>query len=515
MAQKIRKCVFPIAGTAVSSQRTLNMQDRMSEMRLIVDKSIIEFAVEEARAAGIEEFIFVTCAEKSGLEEQIEFVIDAAQESQLSPGEAVFIRQPKRLGIGNAIQHARYMIGDEPFAVLIPNLLVKSDSEGALSEMVSEWGIAGAEGIVPELLIGKAELQDSADIVRFGVIEHSPDGSLARVLEKPVAHETTSQSVAFGRWIASPALYGELDKASTGSGQFTDAVNGLLKKGMARSVPLSGKFYDLRKKQDFVKATVEYALDQPEVSEIVTHAHYNFMDRGVRTLRSEQLSRRYADLVPMALLTQVLESDFVDQAALVSSFGADSVVLLHMVSRINPDVPILFLETGMLFPETISYQKELSALLGLTDIRIIRPDPEESFIEDPDNLLYQGNSDACCNLRKTQPLRRALTEFDAWITGRKRFQSATRKFLPLFEEDIKGLIKVNPLANWEARDLKAYFARHDLPPHPLVAKGYPSIGCAPCTTKVAPGEDPRSGRWRGEEKVECGIHFVDGQIVRQ
>jgi phosphoadenosine phosphosulfate reductase len=114
-------------------------------------------------------------------------------------------------------------------------------------------------------------------------------------------------------------------------------------------------------------------------------------------------------------------------------------------------------------------------------------------------------------LRKTRPLERALAEFDGWITGRKRFQGGARVDLDLFEGEASGRIKVNPLAHWDARAVAAYLDRHALPRHPLVARGFASIGCAPCTGPVAEGEDPRAGRWRGQEKTECGIHVVDGQ----
>ncbi len=201
--------------------------------------------------------------------------------------------------------------------------------------------------------------------------------------------------------------------------------------------------------------------------------------------------------------------------ALVSSFGAESVVLLHMVAVIDKATPVLFIDTQMLFTETLVYQAELSERLGLKNVQIIRAAQAEIDRVDPYGALHLGNTDACCALRKTAPLQNALSGFDGWITGRKRFQSGTRATLEFFEvEDGTGRIKVNPLAHWAPEDVRAYMEENRLPRHPMVARGYPSIGCAPCTSPVKEGEDPRAGRWRDQQKEECGIHIVDGKIVR-
>ena len=125
-----------------------------------------------------------------------------------------------------------------------------------------------------------------------------------------------------------------------------------------------------------------------------------------------------------------------------------------------------------------------------------------------------NDTNACCHLRKTRPLQNALDGYEAWITGRKRFQAATRAEMPVFENEGGKRLKVNPLATWDSTDISAYIDAHDLPRHPLVARGYPSVGCAPCTHPVAPGQDPRSGRWAGQDKVECGIRFENGKFVR-
>ena len=197
----------------------------------------------------------------------------------------------------------------------------------------------------------------------------------------------------------------------------------------------------------------------------------------------------------------------IGKVALVSSFGAESVVLLHMVSEIDKSAPVIFLDTEMLFPETLTYQRKVAASLGLTGVRVITPDRDDVLAEDVDGLLHLADTDACCDLRKTRPLAEALKDFDGWITGRKQFQGGKRADLPLFEKDGRK-IKVNPLAKWSRQEVSAYIAEHDLPRHPLVAKGYPSVGCMPCTTRVSDHEDQRAGRWRNSKKTECGIHFA-------
>lgn len=211
-----------------------------------------------------------------------------------------------------------------------------------------------------------------------------------------------------------------------------------------------------------------------------------------------------------SVLKASLDNADLGRVALVSSFGADSVVLLHMASIIDKSLPVIFIDTGMLFHETLIYQAQLTIDLGLWNVRIIRPDEHETNARDPKGDLYQSSTHACCSLRKTRPLNRALEGFDGWISGRKRFQSGTRAQLDYFEAEETGRIKVNPLAHWSLEDIKAYMDVNDLPRHPLISKGYPSIGCAPCTSKVAEGDDPRSGRWSGSAKTECGIHLGVG-----
>jgi len=231
-------------------------------------------------------------------------------------------------------------------------------------------------------------------------------------------------------------------------------------------------------------------------------------------LRVAALNDRYRHHAAVSVMEKALKDADTGEVALVSSFGAESVVLLHMVSVIAPGTPVLFIDTLMLFQETLDYQRDVAAKLGLTDVRNITASEAALKLDDPDGTLHQFNTDACCNLRKTVPLETALSGFDAWITGRKRYQGDTRSTIDFFEVETPTRMKINPLAHWGREDLEEYIVQNRLPRHPLVAKGYPSIGCAPCTSPVKPGEDPRAGRWRGQTKTECGIHFIGGKPVR-
>ncbi|THD73443.1 phosphoadenylyl-sulfate reductase [Thalassobius vesicularis] len=230
--------------------------------------------------------------------------------------------------------------------------------------------------------------------------------------------------------------------------------------------------------------------------------------------RVEHLNRRYQHHAASAVLKRAMSDSQVGRIAMVSSFGAESVVLLHMVAMVDRTTPVLFIDTMMLFPETLQYQRDVSERLGLTDVRVIQASKADLDAQDPYGALHLRDTDACCDLRKTRPLEDALSGFDAWITGRKRFQGASRAALDFFENEDDRRIKVNPLAHWDKQDVQDYLINNRLPRHPLVSKGFPSIGCRPCTSAVKPGEDERAGRWRGSEKTECGIHMVDGKLVR-
>ncbi|MBS0480826.1 MAG: phosphoadenylyl-sulfate reductase [Proteobacteria bacterium] len=243
-----------------------------------------------------------------------------------------------------------------------------------------------------------------------------------------------------------------------------------------------------------------------QIDQIDTAARFTAAD-------AEALNARFAAVPTRTMLTTVLAEGLAGRIAAVSSFGAESAVLLHLLADIDRNVPVLFLDTGKHFPETLAYRDELAARLGLTGLINLTPDTEMLAERDESGLRWSYDPDGCCEIRKVQPLARALADFDASFTGRKGFQSATRAGLPRFEldtTDAAGRLKVNPLADWSSDQIAAYFKAAGLPAHPLVAEGYPSIGCSPCTTKVAAGEDPRSGRWKGWDKTECGIH-VPGQ----
>ena len=196
---------------------------------------------------------------------------------------------------------------------------------------------------------------------------------------------------------------------------------------------------------------------------------------------------------------------------MVSSFGAESAVLLDMVASIDRRTPVVFLETGKLFPETLAYKDELVEWLRSGECPLDRPDAGELARFDGTGDLWRRDADMCCHIRKTEPLDSALSAFVGWITGRKRFQGGLRTKLPAIESDpVTGQIKLNPLAGWSLDDIQHYRRLRQLPQHPLVARGYPSIGCQPCTRAVKEGEPVRAGRWWQLDKTECGIHRGEG-----
>lgn len=207
------------------------------------------------------------------------------------------------------------------------------------------------------------------------------------------------------------------------------------------------------------------------------------------------------------VLEAMIHDRFDGRIALVSSFGTESAILLHMIAQIDKATPVIFLDTGKLFPETLAYRDELVASLGLTDVRAVRPSGKQLAAYDPDGRLWQRDPDLCCAIRKTNPLDGALEGFEAWITGRKRSQGGTRTAMNMVEAGPDCRVTVNPLAFWSDAQLEAYFEAHDLPRHPLQSEGYASIGCATCTQRVQSGEDKRAGRWAGLDKTECGIHM--------
>ncbi len=218
------------------------------------------------------------------------------------------------------------------------------------------------------------------------------------------------------------------------------------------------------------------------------------------------LDALYGHLAPRAIIERAAADLFPGAIAAVSSFGADSAVLLHMIAEVDRHMPIVFLDTGKHFEETFAYRDALAADFGLTNVRVVAPQEATLARLDPAGTLHKTDTDACCAIRKVEPMARGVEPFEAWFTGRKRFQAATRTALPVFET-VGHRIRVNPLAHWTTADQAGYMRAHALRENPLVAYGYLSIGCFPCTQPVRPGEDARSGRWAGQAKTECGIHL--------
>lgn len=220
---------------------------------------------------------------------------------------------------------------------------------------------------------------------------------------------------------------------------------------------------------------------------------------------ADALNARFEGVGTTEMLRVLFAEDRLGKIAVVSSFGTESAVLLHLVAQADPRIPVIFVDTLKMFPETLEYRETLINALGIENSWVVTPNPEVLAAKDDNGLRWSYDPDGCCDIRKVEPLARAKQGLDSWISGRKAFQSQTRQNLPRFEVE-DGRLKLNPLGDWVKADLEAYFEEHQLPRHPLEAQGYLSIGCEPCTSKVLPGEDPRAGRWRGWDKVECGIH---------
>jgi phosphoadenosine phosphosulfate reductase len=223
--------------------------------------------------------------------------------------------------------------------------------------------------------------------------------------------------------------------------------------------------------------------------------------------RAEELDRALRHASPSEIISAALREVGRDKLALVSSFGTESAALLKVMADVDPAIPVIFLDTGWLFEETLAYRDTLIAKLGLTGVRSIKPLDETLSREDPESDLWFRDPDACCRIRKVEPLARALKPFDGWINGRKRFQGGLRAAIPVVEQD-GARLKFNPFANVSREQIEAIYESANLPPHPLVASGFLSVGCMPCTSRTATGEDSRAGRWRGQSKTECGIHTI-------
>jgi phosphoadenosine phosphosulfate reductase len=237
-------------------------------------------------------------------------------------------------------------------------------------------------------------------------------------------------------------------------------------------------------------------------------AHQVLPDPPARTLpAAEELDRVLRNASPAEAIAAALKTVGRERLALVSSFGTESAALLKVMADVDPAIPVIFLDTGWLFEETLAYRDTLIEKLGLRDVRSIKPLDETLSREDPDRELWFSDPDACCRIRKVEPLKRALAPFEAWINGRKRFQGGLRADIPVVEQD--GIrLKFNPFANVSREQIEAIFKGANLPSHPLTASGFLSVGCMPCTSRTSPDEDARAGRWRGRPKTECGIHTV-------
>nr|WP_233288339.1 phosphoadenylyl-sulfate reductase [Bradyrhizobium brasilense] len=222
---------------------------------------------------------------------------------------------------------------------------------------------------------------------------------------------------------------------------------------------------------------------------------------------ADALDRALRTASPAEVIAAAVKTLGREKVALVSSFGTESAALLKVMADVDPAIPVVFLDTGWLFEETLAYRDTLIKSLGLTDVRSIKPDEEALSRQDPDRELWFTDPDACCRIRKVEPLARALKPFAGWINGRKRFQGGARADIPVVEDDGVRL-KFNPFANVSREEIEAIYTLGKLPPHPLVASGYQSVGCMPCSSRSAAGEDARDGRWRGRAKTECGIHTM-------
>ena len=226
---------------------------------------------------------------------------------------------------------------------------------------------------------------------------------------------------------------------------------------------------------------------------------------GEQTLDLARQNELFETATPEEILAWVT-SGFAPDAVLTMSFQHEGVVIAHMLRGTAPETPILFIDTGYHFPETLAYRDQLVERFGFPIRNLTSVMPRAEFVAKYGDDLYDRDPDLCCKINKVEPMQLALRGVRAWINGRRRDQATTRTRMPIVERLQGGIVKVNPLANWTARDTYRYLTQHDIPTHPLFEQGYTSIGCFPCTRPVLPGEDERAGRWAGKNKTECGLH---------
>jgi phosphoadenosine phosphosulfate reductase len=238
----------------------------------------------------------------------------------------------------------------------------------------------------------------------------------------------------------------------------------------------------------------------------------------MQTLLAEDLLRdlnaRFEDAPPREIVRWALEESGLEHIAVASAFQVEGTCVMHMAASVRPEVPIMFVETGFHFAETLAFKERLTEMLELNVVDLTGDHTVDSQAERFGPKLYERDPHLCCDLNKVIPWRRALQGLDGWITSMRRDSSWTRKDTRIVDQqevddDGKVVVKINPIANWTRRDAWAYLKEHDLPHNPLYDLGYASIGCAPCTRMIFPGEDERAGRWSGSQKIECGIHVPE------
>lgn len=222
-----------------------------------------------------------------------------------------------------------------------------------------------------------------------------------------------------------------------------------------------------------------------------------------------RLNKQFEGSTPQEILQWASET-FERSIAATSSFQTQSVPLLHLIAKGAPQIPVLFLDTGFHFPETLEFRDHLKAELGL-DVRSLKTKIGHDSFRQKHGELHRRNPDLCCHLNKVEPLERALEGYQAWISGVRRDQTKARSNTPVFSQLENGIYKICPMVSWTSKDIWWYMNEHDLPDHPLFSEGYFSIGCAPCTRRPGSGGDERNGRWAGREKTECGIHTELGR----